>query len=295
MDLRALRAFVEVVRRNGFSAASREIFASQPTVSKAVRQLEDEVGLDLLHRLPHGVRPTEAGEVVLRHAQAMLASRDTMLAELDALRGLTRGHLRLGLTPFGSAALFAPLVGRFRAAHPDITIALLEQGSLTLSEAVLGREIEMAMAILPIAAGLEWQPVWDDPLVALLPEGDPLSGREAIRLEELRDRPLILFETGFALNEVIQRACAARGFAPREAARSGQSDFITALVASGLGVALLPRLMVAPRAPLSMPVALVEEPDLRWQCGLIWRQDGALSPAARAWLEMVRAALPLRR
>ena len=80
MDLRALRAFVEVVRRNGFSAASREIFASQPTVSKAVRQLEDEVGLDLLHRLPHGVRPTEAGEVVLRHAHAMLASRDTMLA-----------------------------------------------------------------------------------------------------------------------------------------------------------------------------------------------------------------------
>lgn len=295
MDLRTLRAFVEVVRRNGFSAASREIFASQPTVSKAVRQLEDEVGLDLLHRLPHGVRPTEAGEVVLRHAQAMLASRDTMLAELDALRGLTRGHLRLGLTPFGSAALFAPLVGRFRAAHPDITIALLEQGSLTLSEAVLGGEIEMAMAILPIAAGLEWQPVWDDPLVALLPEGDPLAGREAIRLEELRDRPLILFETGFALNEVIQRACAARGFTPREAARSGQSDFITALVASGLGVALLPRLMVAPRAPLSMPVALVEEPDLRWQCGLIWRQDGALSPAARAWLEMVRAALPLRR
>ncbi|SUE44093.1 LysR family transcriptional regulator [Roseomonas gilardii] len=246
MDLRTLRAFVEVVRRNGFSAASREIFASQPTVSKAVRQLEDEVGLDLLYRLPHGVRPTEAGEVVLRHAQAMLASRDTMLAELDALRGLTRGHLRLGLTPFGSAALFAPLVGRFRAAHPDITIALLEQGSLTLSEAVLSGEIEMAMAILPIAAGLEWQPVWDDPLVALLPEGDPLAGREAIRLEELRDRPLILFETGFALNEVIQRACAARGFTPREAARSGQSDFITALVASGLGVALLPRLMVAP-------------------------------------------------
>ncbi|PZP47479.1 MAG: LysR family transcriptional regulator [Azospirillum brasilense] len=295
MDLRTLRAFVEVVRRNGFSAASREIFASQPTVSKAVRQLEDELGLDLLHRLPQGVRPTEAGEVVLRHAQAMLASRETMLAELDELRGLTRGHLRLGLTPFGSAALFAPLVGRFRAAHPDITIALLEQGSLTLSEAVLGGEIEMAMAILPIAPGLEWQPVWDDPLVALLPEGDPLAGREAIRLEELRDRPLILFETGFALNEVIQRACAARGFTPREAARSGQSDFITALVASGLGVALLPRLMVAPRAPLSMPVALVEEPDLRWQCGLIWRQDGALSPAARAWLEMVRAALPLRR
>ena len=70
MDLRTLRAFVEVVRRNGFSAASREIFASQPTVSKAVRQLEDELGLDLLHRLPQGVRPTEAGEVVLRHAQA---------------------------------------------------------------------------------------------------------------------------------------------------------------------------------------------------------------------------------
>ena len=109
MDIRQLRVFVEVVRHGGFSAAARVIHATQPTVSKAVALLEEEVGTPLLERDRNGVRMTQAGEVVYRRAQAMLVERDDLRAELAELKGLHRGELRLGLPPLGSDMLFAPL------------------------------------------------------------------------------------------------------------------------------------------------------------------------------------------
>ena len=86
MDLRPLRALVEVVRQGGFSQAAKVVFATQPTVSKAVRQLEDEIGMPLLDRQAQPPRLTEAGEIVYRRAVKMLAERDDLYAELDELR-----------------------------------------------------------------------------------------------------------------------------------------------------------------------------------------------------------------
>src|SRR5271166_3237677 len=107
--LRALRVFVEVVRQGGFSQAAKAVFATQSTVSKAVKQLEDELGLSLLDRIGRHSMLTAAGEIVYRRAMAMLAERDDLLAELSELRGLKRGVLRIGLPPIGSDVLFAPM------------------------------------------------------------------------------------------------------------------------------------------------------------------------------------------
>src|SRR5262249_8856964 len=97
MELRTLRAFVEVVRQGGFSQAAKAVFATQSTISKAVKQLEDEVGMPLLDRIGHRSRLTSAGEIVYRRALTMLTEREDLSAELDDLRGLKRGVLRLGL------------------------------------------------------------------------------------------------------------------------------------------------------------------------------------------------------
>jgi len=294
MDLRALKAFATVANEGGFSAASRVMGATQPTLSKAVKQLEDELGGPLLLRLGNGVALTDLGEVVLRHARQMLEQREALMAEIAARRGMIQGRLRLGLPTFGSAILFAPLVASFRALYPGISIELREQGSVSLQQAVLAGELDLAVALKPVPDTLHWHPVRDEPLVALLPHDHPLEGQESLRLADLRESSFILFERGFALNDLIENACRRRGFTPREAARSGQPDFIVALVAAGLGVALLPRLMVQGRITTPVASALVAEPDLRWQAGLVWRRDTSLSPAALAWLALVRAEMPIR-
>ena len=292
MELRHLRAFVEVARQGGFSRAARTLFSTQSTVSKAIGQLEAELGQALFERLATGVRLTGAGELVYARAVAMLAEGEHMVAELADLRGMVSGRLRLGLPIFGSARLFAPLFAQYRQRHPGVEIELLEQGSARLEEAVLAGEVELAVSLLPVPDAFAWQPVCDDPMMAVLWADHPLGGREALKLTELAQTPLILFEQGFVLNARIETACRARGFAPEPAARSSQVDFIIALVASGLGVALLPRILTEGRDLAPLHVALVDETDLRWRAALVWRKGARLSPAARAWLALARERLP---
>ncbi|WP_049623240.1 LysR family transcriptional regulator [Frateuria defendens] len=292
MDLRTLGFLVEVVRHGGFARAAEHAHASQPTLSKAIAQLEEELGTRLLERGPRGVRLTAAGEIVHRRALAMQAEAGRLKVELDALRGLQRGELRLGLPPLGSSVLFAPLLARYRELHPQIDIQLVEHGGRRLEQAVLAGELEVAATLQPVGEGLAFQPVRDEPMVALLPQSHAHPGAKSFRLEWLADMPLILFEEGFALNRLIREACARRGIVPRETVRSAQVDFILALVSAGGGVALLPRLTVQDRSLSGVQVLPLSGRELRWRMVLAWRRDAGLSPAAQAWLALAAGRHP---
>ena len=128
MDFRTLRTFVEVVRQGGFSQAAKVVFTTQSTVSKAVKQLEIELGVPLLDRKGHRSTLTADGDVVYRRALKILAERDDLATELDELRGLKQGTLRLGLPPVGSSDLFAPLFAIYRSRYPGVDIRLVEHG-----------------------------------------------------------------------------------------------------------------------------------------------------------------------
>src|SRR6266403_581035 len=160
MELRTLRAFVEVVRQGGFTQAAKKVFATQSTVSKAIKHLKDEIGVPLLDRIGHRSKLTAAGEIVYQRALRMLAERNDLIAELDELRGLKRGTLRLGFPPVGSSTLFAPLFALYRSRYPGIDIRLVEQhGSERLEEILLSGEIDLAASLLPVSDELEWQDV----------------------------------------------------------------------------------------------------------------------------------------
>lgn len=285
MDIRQLKALVEVVRRGGFSAAAESLNATQPTVSKTVKLLEDDVGLPLLERSRQGVRLTQAGEIVYRRALTLLAERDSLEAELDDLRGLRRGELHVGLPLLGSDILFAPLFAAYRERYPGVQLRLLELGSQALEDSLRSGNVELAGSLLPADDEFEWQSVRREPMVVVMPPGHPLAGRDSVGLAALKDSAFILFEKGFALNRRIVAACQRHGFTPREAARSGQISFIAALVAAGIGVAVLPR-MIAQRHVHGLPTALLDEHDLVWHMALIWRRGSFLSQAAQAWLQL---------
>ncbi|MDR3535438.1 MAG: LysR family transcriptional regulator [Acetobacteraceae bacterium] len=290
MELRTLRAFVEVVRQGGFSQAARAVFATQSTVSKAVKQLEDELGFSLLDRTGHRNALTAAGEVVYRRARVMLAERDDLVTELDELRGLKRGMLRLGLPPIGSSTLFAPLFAIFRSRYPGIDIRLVEHGSRRLEASLLAGEVELAASLLPVPDDFEWQEVRLEPVDVLIAADHPLAGSDRLALKALADLPFILFDAGFALNPIILDACQRAGFTPTIAARSSQIDFVVALVAAGLGVGFLPRMIARQRGHPNVRNIGVEDAGMDWHMALIWRRGGYLSHAAQAWLALAKEA-----
>ncbi|HTI02437.1 MAG TPA: LysR family transcriptional regulator [Acidisoma sp.] len=288
MDLRALRAFTEVIRQGGFSQAAEALHTTQSNVSKTVRQLEEEVGLPLLDRVGHRSHLTVAGEVVHARALKMLADRADLVRELEEMRGLRRGRLRLGLAPIGASTLFAPHFATYRARYPGIEISLVEQGSSRLQEMLREGEIDLGALLMPVPDAFDWQDARRSPVVAVVPQADHLPRDRPVPLAALADHPFILFEAGFALNAMVLDACAKAGISPRIVARSSQPDFIFALVAAGLGIGFLPRLIVEERAPPGVRVVTVTEPDMLWHMVLAWRRDGYLSDAARAWLALLR-------
>jgi len=288
MELRAIRAFVEVVRQGGFSNAARVLFATQSTVSKAVKQLEEELGILLLNRIGHRSKLTAAGEIVYRYGIAMLAHGKEMQVELDELRGLKRGALRVGFPPIGSNTLFAGLFATFRQQYPGVELHLVEHGGKRLEELLLEGELDLAASLLPVNEEFEWQEVWREPMDLLVAADHPLAQRAKINFEELAEFPFILYAQGFALNPIILEACRINGFNPKIAAQSSQVDFIIELAAANLGVALLPRLIALQRLDHNIKLIPVDQPQIFWHIAMIWRRGGYVSPAAKAWLELAR-------
>lgn len=288
MNIRTLQMFVEVARQGGFSRAARTVHAAQPTVSKAVQSIEEDLGIRLFERLAGGVTLTHEGEMVYRRALRILTEYEALEAEVAALHGLEKGVLRLGLPPVGSGVLFAQSFALFRQRYPGIAIHLQEEGCAALEQRTLSGELEIAMTLMPVSDAFEYLPVCDEPLMVLMPDNFPLRDRTCVHLDDLADAPFIWFERGFILNERFTALCQQRGFILREAFRSGQVDFIITLVAAGMGIAVLPRLELEGRPLPGIHTALLDEEELRWQAALIWRKGHVLSPAAKAWQNMLR-------
>ena len=289
MEFKQLRTFVEVARAGGFTPAAHTLHISQSAVSKQVAQLEHNLGTPLFDRLGSHVRLTAAGTVVLQRAEGMLRLQQELLSELDDLSQLTRGELRLGLSLLGSDALFASLFAEYRRRYPNIQVQLLEGGSLVVEQAVLSGELELGGSLTPKNPTFAYQPFCDEPLDALLPADHPLAEDGSVRLEQLSETPFLLYQRSFVLNDRLLQACQQLGFTPKEGGRSGQSDFLVALVAAGQGVVLLPSVVARGLVrPGVVRLKLIAPEDLRWDIAFIWREGAYLSRAAQAWLELLR-------
>jgi DNA-binding transcriptional LysR family regulator len=267
MEFKQLRSFVEVMHQGGFTQAAKTLHISQSAVSKQVAQLEQSLGTPLLERLGSQLRLTAAGNVVLQRAEGM----------------------RLGLPLLGSDALFAGLFAEYRRRYPNISIQLLEGGSLNIEQAVLSGELELGGSLLTKDPQFAFQPFCDEPMDALLPTDHPLATKTVIGLEELADTPFLLYQRSFVLNDRLLQACQQMGFTPKEGGRSGQADFLAALVAAGQGVVLLPRVVARGLVRPGVVRLTLNAPDyLRWDIAFIWRQGAYLSKAAQAWLALLR-------
>ncbi|HSJ01809.1 MAG TPA: LysR family transcriptional regulator, partial [Verrucomicrobium sp.] len=232
MDLRSLSVFVEVVRRGGFTAASSKVALTQPSISRVIKQLEDDVGQTLLNRQHRSIVLTEAGKILYRHAQNLLRDHSALETELADLSGLKRGSLSLGIPPL-SGTLFVPLIKRYKQKYPDIELILHEKGSKATERALLGADMQLGTLILPLDNALyDSVPVFRDRLALAAPLNSVWAKRTDVKLSELKDEPFIIFPEDFALNDTVRNACAEAGFEPEIAASSSHFSFIAGLIDS---------------------------------------------------------------
>jgi DNA-binding transcriptional LysR family regulator len=274
---------VAVVDEGSFTAAARRLEVSQPTLSHQVRALERTVGETLLERAAGAVHLTPAGRAYLPHATAALraaadarrACRPEAEPESLELRIATLYSLALGILP--------PAIRAWRAAHPDARVELREYANAEELSA------QMALGVADVGVGprpRRWPGpltvLGEEELVLVLGLDDPFARRRRLRLDALADRPWVLYATDNGLSPVVERACAAAGFAPRAAVRTGHTATAVALAAAGLGPALAPRNIIDPglRAALVRP-----DPPVRRE--LVAYTTAEREPVARPFMELL--------
>ncbi|MFE5297029.1 LysR family transcriptional regulator [Streptomyces sp. NPDC056632] len=248
--------FLAVADEGSFTAAARTLGYTQSAVSRQIQALEAETGAALFERLPRGVRLSEAGRVLLPHAEAVRDRLAVARAELEALRTLDGGLLRLGAFSSAGAALVPRAQAAFRRRHPGIAVTRIEGPSVKHLGLVAAGEEDLAVvspaAGGPTPEGVTLHHLLDEPMLVALERGHPSAGRRDVRLAALADEEWIVGNE--RLEDTLFRPAVAAGLRPRTGLIA--HDWIAKLgaVAAGLGVTLVPALAAASVRP---DVALV--------------------------------------
>ncbi len=292
MDVRALRYFVETVRHASFTQAAKTLFVTQSTVSKMIRQLEEEAGTPLLIRDGHTARPTDTGRVMYQRGLQVLETMRQLSEEMRQTAELGRGALEVGIPPMINL-LFTPVVKRFRELHPGIHLTLREGTGQAVEGLVASGELEVGATILPVApdGGLAAQAFGSYPIWVIGPPDAPWAGKTSLPLSALREARLLIPTDDFAITRRLRQAFADAGLQPSIAAQSAHWDFLVAMASAGLGVALLPEPLMQRMKTRGLSTAKLAKSGIQWEVGHIWLQTGYLSFAARAWLQVCDAVL----
>lgn len=292
MELRQLEYFVYVADEQNFTRAAERARVAQPGVSAQIRRLERELGEPLFDRSQRKIRITTAGEALLPFARAALdAVSDARLA-VEEIRGLVRGRVRVGMMAALPSIDIARLLGDFRDRYPSIQLTLVEASSTNLLDRLLAGEIDGAIVGLPHKPppGINHHPIHTEQLVFATSHEDPLATRSSVRLDALRDRPIISLPPGSGLRAFLEEACRDAGFEPQISIEASDPQLLVHLTARGLGVSLLPRSLA--EAHSDQVHTLTTRPRLNGRIALAWKAESPQSPASRQFLQHARQALP---
>lgn len=292
MDIRHLQYILEVVRWNSFTKAADALHVTQPTISKTIKNMEEELGFPLFIRSGKKVELTDAGQVLLAQAHHIVHSFDNMMAELTDLTNFRKGRIRIGLPPMVGSSFFPRVMSRFRERYPGLTIHMVEEGSKRLETAVEEGSLDVAVVLLPTQEeAFDSFSFVEDSLRLVLHPDHPLAVRQQVSLAELAEESFVLFSEGFALHDRVIQECIQVGFQPRILHESSQWDFISEMVAANLGIAFLPETICNTLNRDRVRTVPLVGPVIPWHLAMIWRRDGYLSYAAREWIRFTKKLL----
>jgi DNA-binding transcriptional LysR family regulator len=249
LDVRRMRVLREVAVRGSFSAAAEALSFTQSAVSQQIAALEREAGTVLVQRNARGVRLTEAGEALVRHAEAILARLGEAEAELEAIAGLRGGRLRLAAFESAAASLMPHAIASFRAAHPGVELSLImaepEDSEPLLKSGELDLVVGFDARVRAEVDGVARLHLLSDPMFLVLPADHRLARKRNLRLADAADEPWIAGATNCECNRLITRACAVAGFEPHIAFETDDYTAMQGFVAAGVGVSLIAELGLA--------------------------------------------------
>lgn len=288
MDFIHLVYFFEVARQQNFTKASKVLYVSQPTISKLIKNLENELGVALFYRTPKRVLLTDAGQLLLDKATIIIETLNSIHTDLADLTGTPRGRLKIGMSPMVQT-LFPQAIAEFKSLYPKIIIDLIEVGSKKVEQGISEGTIDVGIMMLPTRGKEELVvfPFISDPIMLIVHPSHPLASKQFVDMSDLRDEPFVLYKEDFALHDHVIEKCHELGFEPNIVCETAQWDFMANSVASKLGIAFLPSTLCSRINSQLVKTLPIVNGIIPWNLALVWKNNTYLSYPTKVWLKHI--------
>ena len=288
MEIRHLEYFLKVAEKKSFSRAADELHVTQSNISKIIKELEEELGVQLFYRNPKNIGLTSSAEALIPEAQEIVLSfRDVGNLLKKEESGLS-GQVFIGIPPITAVVSFAEILGGFQRCYPKIRIRLFETGPLRVEDMLAAGSLDFGIFTPEDPEQFGW--IWfeNDPHCLVMQEEHPLAGTETVKYADLDRQPLIIYSRDYKLHDQLLDRCRQAGAVPEVIFETIQLEMMLEMVREGLGVAFLPKKICEKLRRPGIVYRPLEGETVDLKLALTWKKDRYLSAAAKRFLEEFR-------
>ena len=294
MELYQLRCFVAVIEEGGFNRATTRLHRTQPAISYQIKQLEDELGVPLIHRRSRGISATDAGRVLLQHAQEILELERRARDSLAQLGDGVSGEVRIGTVNSVGIYLLPDVLRAMRIKYPAARPTVLYRNSAEVMESLLADKIDLALVANPRPhRRLRQETILIEPVSLVCGRSHPLHGRTSVRPADLKGLQFISLTPDSPTGELVRDYLHRMGVTVEPVVSTDNVETVKKMVEVGLGVALLPDMVTSAEIPCDRETPAmftrieIGPPPMRLIVLATWKQRD-LSPAVTAFIEELR-------
>ncbi|MCA0754357.1 LysR family transcriptional regulator [Paenibacillus sp. N4] len=293
MELRQLNYVIQIAHEKNFSRAAEKLHIAQPSLSQQLSKLEQEIGVLLFRRTTNSVELTQAGQVFVDKSQAILDAVEQLKQEMDDMAQMRRGRLVVGTLPITGSHILPFVLPVFGAQYPQIEVVLVEDTTAKLEQLTASGGTDLCLLSLPlIDHSLSYEPFMEEEICLAVSPQHPLAGREgAVDIADLQEEPFIGLKRGQGFRQITVELCEQAGFTPQIVFESSNMETIQSLVAGGMGIAFVPKMLTRAKGAEFAPVYLPLNPRPTRTLVVASRKGRYLSKAAEAFIRTLNKTI----
>ena len=294
MEIKQIKYFVEVVRQGGMTQASEHLYIAQSTISKAIKNIENEYDITLFDRSQKQIKLTDIGQTFYDNSLEFLALFEKLSLEMNDVVNVQKGHIKIGLSPMMNVQMFTNAINQFHKLYPNVTYEVIEGGGKIVENLTANDDVDIGITTLPVDHSLFHSvSLYNEELLLVVSNDHHLSDMEKVDLAELKNEEFVLFHDDYYLKDQIIENCKRIGFYPKTVANISQISFIANMIQQGIGISIVPESLVRLMGDNVTSIQL-ENVELSWHLGAIWRKDAYLNYVTRQWINFISTLQPVK-
>lgn len=285
MDIKPLRYFQAIADANSFTKAAEQLHVAQPAISMAIKKLEAELDLTLFHRHERQISLTDEGKKLLQHSRRILQAIDDARLEMEELKGLTKGEVRVGIPSMLGSYYFPPILMAFRHRYPELDLSVIEGGTWQLQQMLERGELDLAIIVADVLPQeLQARTFLREQMLVTVAKDHPLAQQTVVSYDDFFREELVMFKEGYFHRKVVDRLAARTECTPNISFETNLIPLIKAIINQGFGISTLLGMVIEEDPDL---IGLPFEEPVWLDLSIAWRRDGYLSRANQAFVDFL--------